>query len=372
MQSFRLVFRRLCRPFPHPGRCWRWLQLLPLALVCWALLPQPVTAHPDDSASLGPFTVNVSLYILDIPKVDEPAETFDIDAYLNLTWKDLSAYELVKNKVSPDGTYHSGSTLEAGETLRNIGWFYIVEFANQAKARDTIAATLKIDREGNIEYLERLQMTLRSVYTLYKYPFDSQQFRIRIESFDYDKSKMAFKVDQIIFYRPIGSEESRLILEDWALPQAPIGKAGFSRSALTHSEWPYVEVWIDTQRKFGYHVWKIFLPLMLIIGISWSVFWIGKEDVSSRLSLSLIGFLTAVSFGFFIGNSLPKISYLTLMDYYIIGTYVFMTLTVIEVLATYALATHGKEAIAARVNLHSRWAYPLGFLLYLAAMVLMV
>lgn len=354
-------------------RHWRFLLLLPLVLLCLSLLSKPISAHPEDSATQAPFTVNVSLAILDIPKIDEPAETFDIDAYLGLTWKDPSAYdELVKNGLLPGSTYESSSTEDARATLENIGWFYIVEFANQAKPREILYATLKIEPDGNIEYFERLQMTLRSEYKLYKYPFDSQKFRIRIESFDYDASKMIFKPDQIMFYRPIGSEESRLVLEDWTLPQEITSESGVTHSELYGNDWPYIEISIDAQRKFGYYLWKIFLPLILIISVSWSVFWIGKEDVSSRLSICLIGFLTAISFGFLISSSLPKISYLTLMDYWIIGIYVFMTLTVIEVLFTHILITYRKRAMSTKVNYHSRWAFPFGLLLYLLAIVFIV
>jgi len=354
------------------GWHWRFFLLLPLMLVYLSLFPQPVWAHPEDAAELGPFVVEVYFAILDIPRVDEPAETFDIDAYLGLTWTDPSAYGEIQKEISPDATYQSSSTEEALETLRDIGWFYIVEIANQVGPRNTLLASLKIEPDGKIEYMERLQMTLRSEYKLNRYPFDSQSFRIRIESFAYDASKMIFKDDQILFYRSLESEESRLVLEDWKLPQEIFRECGVSHSQLFDTDWPYIEIMIDAQRKFGYHIWKVFLPLILIVSISWSVFWIGRENVGSRLSISLIAFLTAISFNFFVSTNLPKISYLTLMDCCIIGIYVFMTLTVIGVLTTYILSSYGREAVASKINYHSRWLFPMCLLIYLLIIVLTV
>ncbi|MFC1946728.1 hypothetical protein ACFLXY_02275 [Chloroflexota bacterium] len=329
-------------------------------------------AHPADAEESGPFIVFVDLAVLDIPEVDELAETFEIDAYLRLKWNDPSAYDEIGKEMLPGSTYHSASTGEAMETLENIGWFYIVEIANQVGERNTLLASLSITPEGEIEYMERLQVALRSEYILNRYPFDSQNLRIRIESFAYDASKLIFKNDSIIFYRTLDSKDSRLVLEEWVLPEDIWSAANVSHSTLMDNDWPYIEANIEIERKFGYHVWKIFLPLFLIISISWSVFWVGKENVGSRLSLSLISLLTVISFNFFVSTNLPKISYLTFMDYYVIGIYIFMTLAVIEVLTTYLISNYGKEVIASRINLHSRWVFPMCFIIYLLVMVLVV
>jgi hypothetical protein len=357
------------RTSPAKGRWYRWfLILIPLILLFLALTPQPALAHPEDAVE--PYVIHVSLAVLDIPKIDEPSETYEIDAYLYLKWTDPTAYGEIQKEVAPDATYMSASTDEVLETLENIGWFYIIEIANQVGPRSTIMARLTIDPEGNIEYTERLQVTLRSEYNLKLYPFDKQDFRIRIESFAYDATKMVFKDDMIIFYRSLESKESRLVLEDWKLPRDIFRECGVSHSELFGTDWPYIEIIIEAQRNFGYHIWKIFLPLILIISITWSVFWIGRESVGSRLSISLIGFLTAISFNFFISTSLPEISYLTLMDYCIIGIYVFMTLTVVVVLATHIFSNYGKEVIASRININARWVFPVGLALYLLIVAL--
>ncbi|UCC16890.1 MAG: hypothetical protein JSU58_11135 [Dehalococcoidales bacterium] len=343
-----------------------------VGLFCLSVFPVKAQAHPADAEESGSFVVFVDLAILDIPEVDELAETFEIDAYLRLKWNDRSAYSAIGKEIPHGSTYHSDSTSKAMEVLENIGWFYIVEIANQVGERNTLLASLSITPEGEIEYMERLQVTLRSEYELNRYPFDSQVLRIRIESFAYDASKLIFEDDAIVFYRTLDSKESRLILEEWELPGNIWSEADVSHSQLMDTDWPYIEAHIEIQRKFGYHVWKIFLPMLLIISISWSVFWIGKENVSSRLSLSLISLLTVISFNFFVSTNLPKISYLTFMDYFVLGIYVFMTLAVIEVLSTYLLSSYGKELIASRIHLHSRWVFPVFFILYLLIMVLAV
>ena len=348
----------------------RVLFLILLVVLCFPGSLKPALAHPEDALQTGqPFVVKIYFAVLDIPQVNEPAETFDIDGYLGLKWTDPSAYDVVKQKIPAGATYMSSSTAEAMQTLEDIGWFYIIEIANEVGQRNTLLANLKIEPDGKIEYMERVQMTLRSVYKLNKYPFDTQTFRIRIESFAYDASEMTFEKDMVIYYRSIDSQESRLVLEDWRLPKEIETRQGVSHSQLFDSDWPYFEINLLVHRKFGYHIWKIFLPLILIVSISWSVFWIGKENVGSRLSISLIAFLTAISFNFFVSTNLPKISYLTFMDFCIIGIYIFMTLTVMGVVSTYILSNYGRESLAGRINFHSRWVFPVSLAIYLLVVV---
>ena len=50
-------------------------------------------------------------------------------------------------------------------------------------------------------------------------------------------------------------------------------------------------------------------------------------SVGDRLSVSLTGLLTAVAFKFIIHESLPPVAYNTFLDAYLLGAFVFMSLT---------------------------------------------
>ena len=161
------------------------------------------------------------------------------------------------------------------------------------------------------------------------------------------------------------SEGEVIELEEWYLDSSIDIEVGEYVASVSERSFSYMSIDIPADRKSGFHIWKIFLPLILIIGISWSVFWIWSENVGSRLSVSVIGFLTAISFNFFVSSNLPKISYLTFMDYCIIGIFIFMTITVAQVLITHFLVRRGGEVLAVRLNSYSRWLFPIAFLLYL-------
>ena len=351
--------------------CWRLFLLLSLVLLCLFLYLEPSRAQAEDSEEDRPTIVTVYLGIIDIPQVDELMETFNVIAYLTLEWNDTRAYETMtgSNGLDDDDIYQSMSTQQAQEALEKIGGTNIIEFTNQVGKREILNATLHIEPDGNVIYDERFMATFHTPLELERFPFDSQKLLIRIESFYFEAKDLEFKTseDNIVYYRsPYASgEEQGLRLEEWRLVrERPTYKYGQyqSPSGATYS---YLSVGIEIQRKIEFYIWKIFLPLLLIICISWSVFWIGKENVSNRLSVASIGFLTAIAFGFFVSNNLPKISYLTFMDRFIIGIYIIITLTVLEILGTHLLELRGKGSLAVRINNYSRWFFPLILILYL-------
>ena len=53
-------------------------------------------------------------------------------------------------------------------------------------------------------------------------------------------------------------------------------------------------------------------PLVLIVSISWSVFWMIGECLSCRMGIALTGILTVVAYQFATAKSLPNVAYFTL------------------------------------------------------------
>ena len=379
MKKFYATF--YCTQQHKTARIWclqLFLVILLIAL-CFSFSPYNAQAQEENSKEHRPFIITVSLGIIDIPKIDEPMETFDIDSYLFLEWNDPAVYEYIAGRqmLPPEHTYKFYTTSEVQNILKEVGWPEIVQFTNQVGRREVLSSYLWVESDGDITYYERFQGTFHSKYELRKYPFDSQKLNILIETAYFDKTLIEFEAprENIVFYeKPTNPnpENKALELEEWYLDPDIECHVGEYVSKMTGRSFSYVSIDISAQRKVGFHIWKIFLPLILIICISWSVFWIWTENVANRLSISMIAFLTAISFGFFISSSQTKISYLTLMDLFIIGTYIFMTLTVVEVLTTHFLARQGKELIAARVNFYSRWLFPASFLVYLIVAALIM
>ena len=71
---------------------------------------------------------------------------------------------------------------------------------------------------------------------------------------------------------------------------------------------------INIARHFNFYIWKVFLPLLLMVVLSWTTFWIDPTELSSQVQISVTTILTVIAFAFAIQANLPKVPYLTFID----------------------------------------------------------
>ncbi|XP_041374738.1 uncharacterized protein LOC121387632 isoform X2 [Gigantopelta aegis] len=78
-------------------------------------------------------------------------------------------------------------------------------------------------------------------------------------------------------------------------------------------------------RRPGYFVWNIFMVTFLICSLSFATFSVRLELPENRLQLTLLLVLTIVTFKSVVNQSLPRISYLTFMDKYLLASMVMLS-----------------------------------------------
>ena len=77
------------------------------------------------------------------------------------------------------------------------------------------------------------------------------------------------------------------------------------------------------ERQSAYFVFKIALPMLLLLLISWSIFWIRIEQIESRVTIGIVCFLSLIAYNFVIESEIPKLGYVTFMDFFILISYLF-------------------------------------------------
>ena len=85
------------------------------------------------------------------------------------------------------------------------------------------------------------------------------------------------------------------------------------------------EINVEIQRNFQYYIFKVISPIILILLVCWSVFWIHPKELESKLTITIICLLSLIAYNFVIDEDLPKLSYLTIIDYIILLSYLFAT-----------------------------------------------
>lgn len=91
---------------------------------------------------------------------------------------------------------------------------------------------------------------------------------------------------------------------------------------------------VSLEREWLYYIFKILTPILLILIVCWSVFWTSPKELESRLTVTIVCFLALVAYNFVITEDLPQLSYMTLMDYIIITSYIYAAMpTIISILS---------------------------------------
>ena len=112
-------------------------------------------------------------------------------------------------------------------------------------------------------------------------------------------------------------------------------------------------------------IWKILLPLALLVLSMWAIFWMGKDSLGDRLNISFIGILSVIAYQFLIAGDTPRIDYFTFVDSFLLISFAILFTTILESIWVHWLIEHKKVRSAYFVDIFFRTFFPAGYLLLL-------
>lgn len=287
-------------------------------------------------AAQPPQDVEVTVYLIDIEEIDSRTQSFVANLFVSLKWLDPA---LAHNGPGPIGV-----------PLDDI-WNYNLQILNQQRLVKTFLDTANISPEGLVTVRQRYWGGFSQPMELHNFPFDSQQLQISLVRSGIVGSTPNFIIS------PDSGIADHLKIPDWqvldwkVMPKnLPIGRDG--RTV------PSVVLTVDIKRSISFFTLKVILPLMLIVAMSWLVFWIGPDLMASKISVGVTTMLTLIAYRFAIGGMVPRLSFLTGLDYFVLGSSVLVFLALMVVAFTAYLVEHGKVEQARKLDRISRWMAP--------------
>ncbi len=171
----------------------------------------------------------------------------------------------------------------------------------------------------------RYRGSLSEYLELEDFPFDHQDLTIVLASSRTTKD--------VVFVSPTSDRVrvSRFLLPEWEM-KPPKWEVVDSDPKEDSAGKVYSELMVKLQarRLYGSYIWNVGLVVGMIVSLCFLTFCIPVMEVASRLSTTLTLLLTAVAFKFVVGESLPKIAYLTLLDKYMLVAFTFLYAIAIE------------------------------------------
>jgi hypothetical protein len=205
--------------------------------------------------------------------------------------------------------------------------------------------------------MESLQPT--SHFDLADFPLDSQMLRMTWISPEYGPEELEIVYDG-------GGAEEEFSETAWTIGEGKGYGSSYRVDMImaeeeakeTITRFDYV---IEVERSAIYYVWKVFVPICLIVFASWGVFWVEPTQLPVQSGISTAMLLTVIAFLFSLQYILPKINYLTRLDIFVYSSLVLIFLALVEALSTCTLAAHGNVALANRIDKGARIAFPAVF-----------
>lgn len=116
-------------------------------------------------------------------------------------------------------------------------------------------------------------------------------------------------------------------------------------------------------RNAHHFIIKVIIPLILIVMMSWAVFWIEPNDAATQVGIASTAMLTLIAYRFAVDSDVPKLPYLTRLDAFILMSSVLVFLSLVEVLITTKFASRDRGELARTIDRRCRWIFPLVFAL---------
>ena len=241
------------------------------------------------------------------------------------------------------------------------GWRPHVVIPNGIGNRATTNMAISIWPDGYIEYSETFFTKAETPMDLRRFPFDTQVLEVFFHPFIYQRNEVVLIPDD----RLARTWNQNMGLADWSrqdvtMHERPIEIAYFDDSKSEISEF-VVEVTIE--RRPAHILISMILPMALLVSLTWCVFWMDNETLANRVNITFIGILSVVAYYFVILGNVPEVSYLTLIDAFVLATFAVLAAGVVLVVVVENVQVDDKADVAMRVDRICRWAFPLAYVL---------
>ena len=290
-----------------------------------------------------PTHVQLGVLVADVLGVDDVAQAATLDLLAVARWRDPRLVGL-----------------EGCRVLKTAVWFPRVEILNSnelVRERTSLADRVEILENGNVRYVQRLTGPISTYHQLQRFPFDRHQFKFSVVALDYPADQLVIDVDTAFTH--LGDRQN---IADWQVYSAS-GASEVGRVDEFSQDYSIFTLTIDLARSWTFYIWRLLLPMVLIVVMSFAVFWISPERFGPQISLSVTAMLTLIAFQFLVASSLPKLSYFTVLDKLIVSATVLVFVTMLECMVTANLVSAGKADLAHKIDRRSRVIFPVAFVL---------
>lgn len=268
-----------------------------------------------------PVTIDLRLFICSIESINTLRQELVCEFLLSANW--LEKLDVCKMD-------------DKGNVSWESMWDPRIYFPNAVEMKSSInkriICTDNVKKTVMIQWSYRVKGRFKCPFDITTFPFDDQVLRIHVSS---------YWSNRVIRFRQelsIGNNISSALANfadggQWELQTyilSDVVEPGDGGAFSKEIKEPLFQFHVHARRKYNYYLWNIAAMVNMISFLAFTSFAIKRSDTGKRLSVSLTLLLTVVAFKNFVSSILPKVSYLTLMDKYVLFNVAFIFLVSVQ------------------------------------------
>ena len=263
----------------------------------------PLTEAPQSEKQ-----VTVGVYINNVYDLSIASNTYYLSGYLWMRWQ---------------GDFDPTATLELTNAVEDWGL-----------TETLLAETPQVLPDGSNYQVFRIQGRFFQPFDLQNYPLDKQELALYVE----DSAETIDKISYIPDTQSAGYDV-RLLIPGWNVKNlnanmyahdygTDLGETGVE----TASKYSALKFSLQLDRVQNLFVWKLLLPLLIVLLTNWLALLLKPHMIEVRTAMPATALLTTVFLQQASLDAIPQVSTLVLMDKIYALSYVFIILTLIQII----------------------------------------
>ena len=271
---------------------------MPRELTLWVfafVLFSGLSQADGDRPSTSP--VEVGIFVIDISQVKELEQAVVVDFVVIARWQqpDLADAEAVGLRTFP---------LAAVDSPR----LFVMNSRKLLKKLDDV---VEVDPAGAVAYRQRYQGTLTVPMNLEDFPVDQQEVVFEVGSMEH--------AGRVLVKDEVRSGPMKpFTVAGWEVVDEGVRESrGIAPDGVTSLS--LVTAQYRAKRNSLFFTWKLFIPLGLIVFMAYAVFWLDPTLIGTQIGVATSTVFTLIAYNFALSDILPRISYLTRADFFLVG-----------------------------------------------------
>ena len=305
-----------------------------------------------------PLLISASINLRNILEVSETKQQISLETTLRFYWRD--------SRITPDqghmqGKDSLGAYVNLHPKTASQIWMpdtFIDQAINVRKpAYYTETASLRVYNDSMVRYSQRMNFDVACSMDFHKFPLDQQVCQVKFESFSFSSNQIQLKwMDR----------SNSQVNDDITLDQF-LFAVDFSDNYETSTydiSYPGLIMKITLNRVLGYHLLQTYIPSGLFVILAWLSLFVPQSSVPGRVGMGMTTILTLTVMFNRVRQNVPKVSYVSYIDIWMVMCLVFVNCCMFEFVAVIFLNKLGKEKLSVDTETNCRIVFPIIFVMF--------